>query len=176
MYNKESLIERFLNRKTLPLPTELNHIQSRKDFRDLKVDFDNVSGKLVCPITKVEFDSGVKGIFFWSCGCVVSLKAVKRLNQYTTQEQEKMNCNTHKRAVKSKETLYNNCPVCSTLYSIDDIVHLIPSSDTVVDLRQKLFVAKEASKTKRRKNCSLLQTTENGSNATQVDKSNLISV
>lgn len=80
LYNKEAFIERWLHRKTAPLPSSMSHIDSRKDLKDLTVDFDTTSGKLVCPLSKAVFDSGVRGVFFWSCGCVVSTKALKRLS------------------------------------------------------------------------------------------------
>jgi hypothetical protein len=71
LFNKESILRRLLERKTMPLPAEFaDHISSLKDIV-------NVTLVSTCPVTKKDLTDGSTGVIvFDPCGCMVSQKAV----------------------------------------------------------------------------------------------------
>lgn len=140
LYNREGLIQRLLRRKTVPLPPNMNHVESRKDIKDLNIVFEPKTGKLVCPIMKVEFDAGVKGVFLWSCGCVISSKALDELS-------------ARKNGSRMENTGEEGpcCPVCNLPYNpVMDIIQLAPDLENIPDLKAEIAKRKENEKQKRK--------------------------
>jgi hypothetical protein len=75
LYNKESLIKAMLEKR---IPSSYAHISSLKDVKDLNILMKD--GKIVCPITMMEFSGINLFSFLWRCGCVISKKAIDELN------------------------------------------------------------------------------------------------
>lgn len=171
LYSKESFIERWLNRKAVALPPSVSHIDSRKDVKDLNVEFDKGSGKLVCPLSKVEFDSGVRGVFFWPCGCVVSSKALERLsgtsNSMPSDEAVASSTSStakHLSKTTKKPGAENNrgggavarrpCPVCGVTYDVhNDVIQLVPDVESLPDLKGRLLEEKLKNRVAKRSGC-----------------------
>lgn len=92
LYNKESVIMGILDRNSLPESAQ--HIKSLKDVKDLTlmenptfengVDkgdqyVDHQTAPYICPVIGLEMNGKFKFCFSWSCGCVVSERAMKQI-------------------------------------------------------------------------------------------------
>ncbi|CAK9813879.1 Replication termination factor 2 [Anthophora quadrimaculata] len=93
LYSKESVLEGLLDRSTLPESAQ--HIKTLKDVKNLnltsnpafegnkakKGDCYTDEGKspYICPIIGLEMNGKYKFCFLWSCGCVMSERALKEV-------------------------------------------------------------------------------------------------
>lgn len=93
LYSKESVLEGLLDRNTLP--ESAVHIKNLKDVKNLnltpnpafdgdkaeKGDGYNDGGKspYICPVIGLEMNGKYKFCFLWSCGCVMSERALKEV-------------------------------------------------------------------------------------------------
>ncbi|XP_034177254.2 replication termination factor 2 [Osmia lignaria lignaria] len=93
LYSKESVLEGLLDRSTLPKSAE--HIKSLKDVKNLNLTgnpaFDGNKAKkgdcytdegrspYICPVIGLEMNGKYKFCFLWSCGCVMSERALKEV-------------------------------------------------------------------------------------------------
>ncbi|XP_003701891.1 replication termination factor 2 [Megachile rotundata] len=90
LYSKESVLEGLLDRSTLPESAQ--HIKSLKDVKNLNLTknpvFDGNKAKngdsytegrspYICPVIGLEMNGKYKFCFLWSCGCVMSERALK---------------------------------------------------------------------------------------------------
>lgn len=153
LYNKEAMLHRLMQRKTsgVPLPPNAMHIRSLKDLCNLRVEFDAATGRLVCPILKVEFDSGIKGIVLWSCGCVISTKAFEQLAGTKVKGPQ----DTEKADTTAR------CPNCDKAYDpATDIVQLVPEISEIPDIKARLLSTQQS---KRPKSSSTATTIADGS-------------
>lgn len=95
LYNKSSVIEGLLNRTLLPASAK--HIRSLKDIKDLNLspnpEFDSGAEKpegmlddraapYICPVTGLEMSGKFRFICLWSCGCVMSERAIKEIETH----------------------------------------------------------------------------------------------
>jgi len=79
------------------------------------VEMNEKTNRIVCPITCLDLDGGVQGILIWSCGCVLS-----------------------ERAMKNVRTEGSCCLCCGKNYSPADVIPLIPSKEQAVELMKAL--------------------------------------
>ncbi|GLH07243.1 Uncharacterized protein GBIM_12753 [Gryllus bimaculatus] len=92
LYNKDTVIEGLLDRSSLPEVAQ--HIKNLKDVKELKLTpnpaFKNSAEKgdayidrqcspYICPVIGLEMNGKFKFVFSWSCGCVVSERALKEI-------------------------------------------------------------------------------------------------
>ncbi|KAG7200044.1 hypothetical protein KM043_000495 [Ampulex compressa] len=93
LYSKESVLEGLLDRDTLP--ESAKHIKSLKDVRSLNLTanpaFDGEKAEkgdcyadggrspYICPLIGLEMNGKYKFCFLWSCGCVMSERALKEV-------------------------------------------------------------------------------------------------
>ncbi|CAL7949830.1 unnamed protein product [Xylocopa violacea] len=93
LYSKESVLEGLLDRSTLPESAQ--HIKTLKDVKNLNLTvnpaFDGNKAKkgdcytderrspYICPLIGLEMNGKYKFCFLWSCGCVMSEKAIKEV-------------------------------------------------------------------------------------------------
>lgn len=93
LYSKESVLEGLLDRNTLP--ESAVHIKSLKDVRNLNLTpnpafngyktekGDSYSNEdkspYICPVIGLEMNGKHKFCFLWSCGCVMSERALKEV-------------------------------------------------------------------------------------------------
>lgn len=109
LYNKDAIIEHLLNSrgqkqnnqtkgptvsKTSPgeSQTIVSHIRTLKDVKELnltrKLDYNDKAAEsgneafeaeYICPITSLEMNGNHKFVFLYSCGCVISARALKQV-------------------------------------------------------------------------------------------------
>lgn len=92
LYSKISVIEGLLDRSTLPETAQ--HIKSLKDVKDLNLTpnpayessaekgdsyVDRQNAPFICPVIGLEMSGKFKFCFIWSCGCVMSERALKEV-------------------------------------------------------------------------------------------------
>ncbi|XP_076164763.1 replication termination factor 2 [Ptiloglossa arizonensis] len=93
LYSKESVLEGLLDRSTLPESAQ--HIKSLKDVKNLNLTpnpafdgnkaekgdcyADGGKSPYICPIIGLEMNGKYKFCFLWSCGCVMSERALKEI-------------------------------------------------------------------------------------------------
>jgi hypothetical protein len=81
LYNKEGLIQALLDKR---LPKTFQHIKKLKDVKNLNVNIlenkDTEETKVICPISMIEYNGLNTFYILWSCGCVISKKAIDELN------------------------------------------------------------------------------------------------
>ncbi|EFN76884.1 protein RTF2 homolog [Harpegnathos saltator] len=97
LYSKESVLEGLLDRDTLP--ESAVHIKNLKDVRDLNLTpnlafdgdkaekgdgyTDGAKSPYICPIIGLEMNGKYKFCFLWTCGCVVSERALKEIKSWS---------------------------------------------------------------------------------------------
>ncbi|XP_024871867.1 protein RTF2 homolog [Temnothorax curvispinosus] len=139
LYSKESVLEGLLDRNTFP--ESAVHIKNLKDVRNLnltpnpafngdkaeKGDGYNDGGKspYICPVIGLEMNGKYKFCFLWSCGCVMSERALKEV----------------------KSTL---CHKCQQSFEETDIV-ILNAEDDDLDLMKERAVLRKASQKKSKK-------------------------
>lgn len=93
LYSKESVLEGLLDKSTLP--ESATHIKSLKDVKALNLTanpaFENNKAEkgdgyrdggrspYICPVIGLEMNGKYKFCFLWSCGCVMSERALKEV-------------------------------------------------------------------------------------------------
>ncbi|CEM20269.1 unnamed protein product [Vitrella brassicaformis CCMP3155] len=138
LYNKEALLRRLLD-KTLPPNAE--HIRGSRDFREVGGEWNSSTGRLVCPITRVDMDGNAKGVLVWKCGCVLSDKALKQFGN-ESKNHNHSSSNTKEGESKQQEdgttTDSKKCLSCGAVYTDEDLVCLVPTEDELKANRQKI--------------------------------------
>ncbi|XP_053984704.1 replication termination factor 2 [Hylaeus volcanicus] len=100
LYSKESVLEGLLDRSTLPESAQ--HIKSLKDVKSLNLTSnpafdankaekgdcyaDGGKSPYICPIIGLEMNGKYKFCFLWSCGCVMSERALKEIKSTTCHQ------------------------------------------------------------------------------------------
>ncbi|XP_072764124.1 replication termination factor 2 [Anoplolepis gracilipes] len=139
LYSKESVLEGLLDRNTLPESTV--HIKNLKDVRNLNLTpnpvFDGNKAEkgdgytdggrspYICPVIGLEMNGKYKFCFLWSCGCVMSERALKE--------------------VKSM-----SCHKCQQPFEETDIVILNAEGDDLKLMKECIAVRKVNQKKKRK--------------------------
>ncbi|XP_071869336.1 replication termination factor 2 [Bombus fervidus] len=93
LYSKESVLEGLLDRNTLPESAQ--HIKTLKDIKNLNLTsnpafegnkakkgdcyIDERKSPYICPLIGLEMNGKYKFCFLWSCGCVMSERALKEV-------------------------------------------------------------------------------------------------
>lgn len=135
LYSKESVLEGLLDRSTLPESAQ--HIKTLKDVKNLNLTpnpaFDGNKAKkgdcytdegkspYICPLIGLEMNGKYKFCFLWSCGCVMSERALKE--------------------VKSKI-----CHQCQQPFSDTDIVIINAEGDDLKLMEENVALRKTAQK------------------------------
>ncbi|XP_011631230.1 protein RTF2 homolog [Pogonomyrmex barbatus] len=135
LYSKESVLEGLLDRTTLP--ESAIHIKNLKDVRNLnltpnpafdgnkaeKGDGYNNGGKspYICPVIGLEMNGKYKFCFLWSCGCVMSERALKEVKSLT-------------------------CHKCQQPFEETDIVILNAESDDLELMKERATLRKASQK------------------------------
>lgn len=91
LYNKVSILEALLNKSKIP---EIKHIKSLKDVKELNLtsnptykaeeikDGGSTMGPspFICPVIGLEMTGRFRFVAIWSCGCVISERALKQID------------------------------------------------------------------------------------------------
>lgn len=139
LYSKESVLEGLLDRNTLP--ESAVHIKNLKDVRNLNLTpnpvfdgnkaekgdgyTDGGKSPYICPVIGLEMNGKYKFCFLWSCGCVMSERALKE--------------------VKSM-----SCHKCQQPFEETDIVILNAEGDDLKLMKECIAVRKVNQKKKRK--------------------------
>ncbi|KAF6031192.1 RTFDC1 [Bugula neritina] len=91
LYNKESVLECLLDKQKYEGVAKLAHIRGLKDVKELqltdnpalsrtdnKMDISNCA-PYICPVTGLEMNGKHRFCFIWTCGCVISERALKEV-------------------------------------------------------------------------------------------------
>lgn len=98
LYSKESVLEGLLDRAALP--DSAAHIKNLRDVRNLNLTSnpafdgdraekgdtgytDGATSPYICPVIGLEMNGKYKFCFLWSCGCVVSERALKEVKSWS---------------------------------------------------------------------------------------------
>ncbi|CAL1681027.1 unnamed protein product [Lasius platythorax] len=140
LYSKESVLEGLLDRNTLP--ESAAHIKYLKDVRNLNLTpnpafdgnkaekgdgyTDGGKSPYICPVIGLEMNGKYKFCFLWSCGCVMSERALKE--------------------VKSM-----SCHKCQQPFKEMDIVILNAENDDLELMKERAVIRKVNQKKEKRK-------------------------
>ncbi len=95
LYNKSAIVSALVEKK---IPKCYGYIRSLKDVKEANVclkaggavaDSDDCENRIICPITQMEYNGTSRFWLIWSCGCLVSEKALKELG---VQSHKCVNC------------------------------------------------------------------------------------
>lgn len=121
IYNKEALLSCLINKT---IPKAFNHIRRLKDVKDIRATENSNKQSpypLVCPLTAVEYNGLTRFVFLWTCGCLLSEKALTKPKG-------------------AEDTL--QCPLCSSAYKETDIVPLYLAPEEIAAKKQLLTAAR----------------------------------
>ncbi|CAF1068491.1 unnamed protein product [Adineta ricciae] len=134
LYNKDAILEYLLDRGSFEHGPA--YIKKLKDVKELQLTenasfkanhnelgneyLDVYSSPFMCPITFVEMNGKYKFCALWTCGCVLSDRALRSVNKSATSE-EKL-----------------TCPHCGKEYSSsDDVLILNPEDEDIKLMEQR---------------------------------------
>lgn len=138
LYSKESVLEGLLDRGTLP--ESAVHIKNLKDVKNLNLTpnpafdgnkaekgdgYNSGRSPYICPVIGLEMNGKYKFCFLWSCGCVMSERALKEV----------------------KSAL---CHKCQQPFEETDII-ILNAQDEDLDLMKERAVLRKASQKKSKK-------------------------
>ncbi|XP_070165522.1 replication termination factor 2 [Polyergus mexicanus] len=139
LYSKEAVLEGLLDRNTLP--ESAVHIKHLKDVRNLSLTpnpafdgdkaekgdgyTDGGKSPYICPVIGLEMNGKYKFCFLWSCGCVMSERALKEIKSMT-------------------------CHKCQQPFEEMDIVILNAEGDDLELMKKRALVRKANQKKKRK--------------------------
>ncbi|XP_060590696.1 replication termination factor 2-like [Ruditapes philippinarum] len=95
LYNKESALEFLIDKSKFECASSFEHLRGLKDLKQLKLTenrnfsnsktekgdryIDTQDAKYICPVVGLEMNGVHKFSYIWSCGCVLSERALKEL-------------------------------------------------------------------------------------------------
>ncbi|XP_034472100.1 replication termination factor 2 [Drosophila innubila] len=114
LYSKQSVIERLLEKEKMPETSV--HVRTMKDIKTLQLtanpaftEEDKTEGLLdtrhapyICKLIGLEMSGKFRFVALWSCGCVMSERALKQIKGSTA----------------------STCPLCQLPYSLEDVIVL----------------------------------------------------
>lgn len=153
LYSKESVLEGLLDRDTLP--ESAAHIKNLKDIKNLNLTpnpafnankaekgdcyVDGGKSPYICPVIGLEMNGKYKFCFLWTCGCVMSERALK-------------------------EVKTSVCHRCQQAFTEADVVILNAVDEDLELMQERLNARKAAQKSsKKRKNKTESTSTESTS-------------
>ncbi|CAF0791561.1 unnamed protein product [Rotaria sp. Silwood1] len=151
LYNKDAILEYLLDR--MQFEHGPSYIKKMKDVKELQLTenpafksnhndlgneyLDVYSSPFICPLTGLEMNGKYKFCAIWTCGCVLSDRALRSVNNNNTTN-EKL-----------------SCPKCGEEYSSnDDIIILNPENDDIIlmeERRQRLNINQKKNGSTKRK-------------------------
>ena len=132
LYNKEALLEYLLDR--LQFEHGPIYVKKMKDVKELQLTenpafkanhndlgneyLDVYSSPFICPLTGLEMNGTYKFCAIWTCGCVLSDRALRSVNKNSTEEKL-------------------SCPKCGQEYSNDEVIILNPEEEDTQMMEQR---------------------------------------
>lgn len=150
LYSKQSVIERLLEKEKMP---EISaHVRSMKDIKTLQLtpnpaftDEDKTEGLLdtrhapyICKLVGLEMSGKFRFVALWSCGCVMSERALKQIKGNTA----------------------NTCPLCQLPFSVEDVIVLNGNDEDLelMKVKSEMRAAKRKSAKKDKKESKKTET------------------
>ncbi|KAK4303955.1 hypothetical protein Pmani_024080 [Petrolisthes manimaculis] len=134
LYNKEEVLTRLLDRAS---EAGVAHIKGLKDIRELRLTptpgytdegaqkgdayTDHQAARYVCPVTSLEMNGKYRFVFVWSCGCVVSERALKEVPSPV-------------------------CHKCGQVYREEDVIPLNPTEEEQEAVKAAMVARRAAAK------------------------------
>ncbi|XP_071807928.1 replication termination factor 2-like [Asterias amurensis] len=154
LYNKESVLEYLLDKTT---SDSAQHIRSLRDVKELNLSInpafekqgkkkgdvylENDIAQYICPVSGLQMNGHYRFCFLWSCGCVLSEKALKE--------------------VKS-----DVCHKCGSEYDVEDAVILNGNPEDIDSLRDKMEEKRARAKAEKKAKKALKRKLETPSTVT----------
>ncbi|CAF2517584.1 unnamed protein product [Rotaria sp. Silwood2] len=150
LYNKDAILEYLLDR--MQFEHGPSYIKKMKDIKELQLTensafksnhndlgneyLDVYSSPFICPLTGLEMNGKYKFCAIWTCGCVLSDRALRSVNNHTANEKL-------------------SCPKCGQEYSSnDDVIILNPENEDIIlmeERRQRLNTSQKKNGSTKRK-------------------------
>ncbi|CAF0817756.1 unnamed protein product [Rotaria sordida] len=135
LYNKDAILEYLLDR--MQFEHGPSYIKKLKDVKELQLTenpsfklnhndlgneyLDVYSSPFICPLTGLEMNGKYKFCAVWTCGCVLSDRALRSVNNNNNTTDEKL-----------------SCPKCGEEYSSnDDIIILNPENEDIILMEER---------------------------------------
>nr|XP_036232132.1 replication termination factor 2 isoform X2 [Bactrocera oleae] len=132
LYSKQSIIEQLLEKEKKP--ESIKHIRTLKDIKTLKLTSnpsytteDKTEGLLdtrhapyICKLIGLEMSGKFRFVALWSCGCVISERALKQ--------------------IKRNDSGGSTCPLCLEPFSVEDVVVLNGSEEDLELMQAKMEI------------------------------------
>ncbi|KAL7741352.1 hypothetical protein ACLKA6_013795 [Drosophila palustris] len=150
LYSKQSVIERLLEKEKMPETSA--HVRSMKDIKTLQLtvnpaftDEDKTEGLLdtrhapyICKLIGLEMSGKFRFVALWSCGCVMSERALKQIKGHTA----------------------STCPLCQLPYSVEDVIVLNGNDEDLelMKVKSEMRAAKRKSAKKEKKESKKTET------------------
>uniref|UniRef100_A0A0B6Y8H2 Replication termination factor 2 n=1 Tax=Arion vulgaris TaxID=1028688 RepID=A0A0B6Y8H2_9EUPU len=129
LYNKESVLEFLLDKSKFEMAAQCDHLRGLKDIKEMNLTdnpesrpkdadmgdrfIDHGISDYICPVVGLEMSGKYKFLLLWSCGCVLSERALKEVKSET-------------------------CHKCGKKFTEDDIVELNGSDEEVTKMKEKM--------------------------------------
>ncbi|XP_061389171.1 replication termination factor 2 [Musca vetustissima] len=153
LYSKQNVIERLLEKETMP--DVAKHIKNLKDIKQLNLTpnpaytetekteglLDTSHAPYICKLTGLEMSGKFRFVGMWSCGCVMSERALKEI----------------------KGSSAGACPVCQQPFGVEDVIVLNGNDDDMELMQAKIemrLAKKKASKKEKKENKEKVTGTE----------------
>ncbi|XP_005177772.2 replication termination factor 2 [Musca domestica] len=159
LYSKQNVIERLLEKETMP--DVAKHIKNLKDIKQLNLTpnpaytetekseglLDTSHAPYICKLTGLEMSGKFRFIGMWSCGCVMSERALKEI----------------------KGSSAGACPVCQQQFGVEDVI-VLNGNDDDLELMQAKIDMRLAKKKASKKDKKEKKDKTNTNNAPEADK------
>lgn len=134
LYTKQTLIENLLEKDNRP--EVMKHIRSLKDVKELKLTTNPAYGSedsnnskhvpFICKLIGLEMSGKFRFVGLWSCGCVMSEKALKEIAGESTS------------GIFGNSSVGGVCPLCQQPFSVEDVVIINPGEEELELLQLKI--------------------------------------
>ncbi|XP_073826724.1 replication termination factor 2 [Musca autumnalis] len=128
LYSKQNVIERLLEKETMP--DVAKHIKNLKDIKQLNLTpnpayaetekteglLDTSHAPYICKLTGLEMSGKFRFVGMWSCGCVLSERALKEI----------------------KGSSAGACPVCQQTFGVEDVIVLNGNEEDMELMQAKI--------------------------------------
>nr|CAG4646449.1 EOG090X0ACT [Macrothrix elegans] len=163
LFNKESVLEILLDKPKAPDCGK--HLRSLKDVRELQLTpnpaftkqttkgdaYDDLQiAEFICPVLGIEMNGKFKFCFIWSCGCVMSERALKEIKTSV-------------------------CHKCQKTFKDEDVIILNPVDEELEQTKANMELRRSANKNKSKnskRNGSTLETKEDKGKRLKVEPNN----
>lgn len=182
LYSKEAVLEGLLDRSVLP--ESATHIKNLKDTRNLNLTpnpaydgdtaknggyIDDGKSPYICPVIGLEMNGKYKFCFLWSCGCVMSERALKEIKTYVSKILQTIFVSICMCWILLKQTSNCNlfyfialqtCHKCQKPFTDTDVVIMNAQNEDLKTMEENMMLRKAERKSKKRTQKQLIPNDE----------------